>query len=171
MNELKSTFPQCYDYLNSIEVNWQLYKAHEKGILLHDRKTNNIAECINGWLLVERFQSVFFFIKSTYTKLVVNLFNFTTKINKDYNPICSMARTEYKKISHQYDLSIRQPDYSYNIQQINDDTYQLIGNKYKENNKCGKIVTLSPSVTCSCDIWQQDHNPYKHLIAVLKIFD
>ena len=86
------TFAKCHIYLNNIDSNWQLYKAHEQGILLHNRKTNNFVECINGWLLKERFQSVLYFIKSTISKVFfVNLFNYSQEIGQNNDPICPVA--------------------------------------------------------------------------------
>ena len=162
------TFTKCHTYLNNIDTNWQLYKAHERGILLHDRKTNNVVECINGWLLKERFQSVFYFIKSTISKVFVNLFNYSNEISRNYHPICPVAEAEFNKLILQFDLQVRPQGFSFTINQTQEDIFQVISNDHKQSNNCGKTVILNPKASCSCDIWQQDHNPCKHIVAVLK---
>ena len=55
MTQLHISSSECYNYLTSIEENWQLYKAIERGNALYGMKTDNLVEQFFASIIEARY--------------------------------------------------------------------------------------------------------------------
>ena len=155
MEEMKSKDPSTFEYFKD-EKNWFIHEVIKTGNKIYDMKSDNIVECVMGWIKDIRLDSSYYFLKDMIDKIYVH-------INQQKETAINSNELLLPWFQEKFQDSIRHVHIANYIVTCTDKENMMFNvNKDKKNYR----VDMNNN-ECTCYYWQQNGLPCFHATAVI----
>jgi hypothetical protein len=97
MSKIEEKCEAMYNYLREID-SWEVYKAHDRGIMMYGYKSDNVVEQVFSWLKVNRYFSPYYFLKLMFLNVAERNSLMKDKVEKRTCPLNEYAEEVFQKV-------------------------------------------------------------------------